>query len=206
MHPNPSFRQAPADAARAFAAERGFGMLSAAGTDGVMAAHVPFLMDGDVIAAHLVRSNPLARALRDGECPALLAVTGPDGYVSPDWYGVDDQVPTWNYTAVHLRGTLRLLPQERLEAHLDAISARFEAGLAPKAPWTSAKMTEGVMERMMRGIVPVEMSVEGIESTFKLNQNKTDDVRLRAADAIAEGRAAGQEHAALAAMMRNPPA
>ena len=50
--------------------------------------------------------------------PAVLAVIGPDGYISPDWYGtheqVPDQVPTWNYIAVHLRGILHPLPAQAL--------------------------------------------------------------------------------------------
>jgi len=60
------------------------------------------------VHAHLVRSNPIAQCLRAGERKAVLAVSGPDAYVSPDWYArMPDQVPTWNYVAVHLRGTRR---------------------------------------------------------------------------------------------------
>ena len=108
-----------------------------------MLSHVPFLVDEDGGWAHLhlVRSNPIARTLRNGTLQARIAVSGPDSYVSPDWYGAEDQVPTWNYIAVHLTGVLELRPQEDLHALLDQQSAHFEDQLLPKTPWTSAKMS-----------------------------------------------------------------
>ncbi|GMG81952.1 FMN-binding negative transcriptional regulator [Paralimibaculum aggregatum] len=202
MHPNPVFRQTEEETARAAAAARGFGVLTAAAGDEVLAAHVPFLLEDDRVEAHLVRSNPLARALAGGPLRARLIVSGPDAYVSPDWYGEPDLVPTWNYVAVHLHVTLALAPPESLIGHLERLSARFEAALAPKPPWTHHKMSEGVMARMMRQILPVEMAVERIESTFKLNQNRTAPARAGAADEIAKGRSPGTELAGLAALMR----
>ncbi len=185
MHPNPAFRQSPADANLAFARARGFGILSVNGPDGPLAAHIPFLIadDGQTADLHLARSNPIARAALPAS--ALIAVSGPDAYISPDWYGVPDQVPTWNYVAVHLRGVLQERPVETLRDHADALSARFEADLLPKKPWMSTKMSEGVMERMMRMIVPFRLTITAVDGTWKLNQNKDTAVRLAAADALA---------------------
>ena len=203
MHPNPTFRED--DQARAIVAarQRGFGVLTVAGPKGVLASHVPFVLDATAVAAHLSRAGAVARHLRHGPAEALLIVSGPDAYISPDWYGMDDQVPTWNYVAVHLRGTVRLLPDEALRPHLERLSAEHEAHLIPKKPWTLDKMTPGVAERMMRQIVPLEMTVASVESTFKLNQNKPDEARLAAADAVAAA-GYGHETAALAALMRAP--
>ncbi len=189
MHPNPAFRQTPHDRNLAFARSRGFGMLSVNGPDGPVAAHVPFLLsdDGAYADLHLARSNAVVRA--GLPMAALIAVQGPDVYVSPDWYGpalqVPDQVPTWNYVAVHLRGTLHPLPAEALRPHVDALSAEHETRLLPKAPWTSAKMSDEAMPRMMRMILPFRLEITGVDGTWKLNQNKPADVRLRAADALA---------------------
>ncbi|MEM6489683.1 MAG: FMN-binding negative transcriptional regulator [Pseudomonadota bacterium] len=208
MHPNPVFRGQPAGDALAAARARGFGVLtvSVAGS-GPMAAHVPFLLDasGAVLEAHLLRSNPIARALAAGPMAALLIVSGPDGYVSPDWYGEDDRVPTWNYLAVHLTGTLALQEAAGMRAHLDRLSAEFE-GKLPKRPWTTDKMQPDTLARMMRTIVPVRLAVAGVESTVKLNQNRSAAARAGAADAIAAGGTPGQETAALAALMRAVPA
>lgn len=186
MHPNPAFRTALAETNIAFARTRGFGMLTINGVDGPLAAHVPFLLseDGATVDLHLARSNPIARATLPAK--ALIAVSGPDAYISPDWYGVQDQVPTWNYVAVHLRGSLHPMPPETLRNHVDALSARFEVDLLPKTPWASAKMTDGVMDRMMRMILPFRLQVETVDGTWKLNQNKEPHVRLAAAGALAK--------------------
>lgn len=201
MHPNPAFRQEPPDRNRSFARARGFGILSVNGPEGPLAAHVPFLLNDDASHAdlHLARSNAIARA--GLPAPALLAVSGPDAYISPDWYGphdqVPDQVPTWNYVAVHLRGLLEPLPDEALRPHVDALSAEHEARIAGKTPWTSAKMTKGAMPRMMRMILPFRLRIASVEGTWKLNQNKSPEIRARAASALSRGTASAQEIAAL---------
>ena len=181
MHPNPAFRQVPADESLAFARARGFGTLSINGEAGPLMAHVPFLFDetdGLCALIHLARSNALARAALP--CRAVIAVMGPESYISPDWYGAADQVPTWNYVAVHLRGRLEPLPPEALRPMADDLSAIFEARLLPKKPWASAKMSEGAMERMMRMILPFRLVIEGVEGTWKLGQNKTPEQRAGA--------------------------
>ena len=201
MHPNPIYRAEPEERHRAFAGERGFGALCVNGSYGPLVSHVPFRLerDGSRAEMHLVRSNPIARL---GEpVPAVLAVTGPDAYISPDWYGVPDQVPTWNYVAVHLRGVLIPMEGDRLRAHLDWLSERFEAEIPAKAPWTTDKMSPDAMARMMRQILPFELRVERIDGTWKLGQNKTEAARQGAADGV-EAFSPGSETAVLAALMR----
>ena len=201
MHPNPAFRQTARDANLEFARARGFGMLAVNGPDAPVLAHVPFLLsaDGTTADLHLARSNPIART--GLPAAAMIAVSGPDAYVSPDWYGLEDQVPTWNYVAVHLRGVLQALPPETLRDHAEALSARFEAELAPKKPWLSAKMSDGTMDRMMRMILPFRLIIDTIDGTWKLNQNKPAEARLAAATAL-EARGGEPAATALARLMR----
>lgn len=204
MHPNPIFHTESADRNLSFARQRAFGVL-VAGADGSapLLSHVPFLLDAEQMRVHLhlVRSNPIARLLRETSTPARIAVSGPDSYVSPDWYGIDDQVPTWNYIAVHLTGILELRPSEELQALLERQSAHFENQLRPKCPWTHDKMSPGVMDKMMRQIVPCRLTIEDVDGTWKMNQNKPGDVRLHAADHVAK-HGIGSETDALAAMTR----
>jgi transcriptional regulator len=199
MHPNPAFRRTARDRNLAFARDRGFGILAVNAPDGPLISHIPFLLepDGQSAELHLVRSNPIAVMAATDPVPAVLAVSGPDGYISPDWYGQPDQVPTWNYVAVHLRGTLEPVDPAGMHATLDRLSAAFEERLAPKRPWTSAKMQPGTMDRMMRQILPFCLRITSVHGTWKLNQNKPDTARLGAADALADP--------ALAALMRDPP-
>ncbi|WP_212522806.1 FMN-binding negative transcriptional regulator [Actibacterium sp. MT2.3-13A] len=200
MHPNPAFRSEPRERNLAFARDRGFGALCVNGGDGPLISHVPFLLseDGTVLETHLVRSTPLSRAL---PAQAVMAVTGPDAYISPDWYGMEDQVPTWNYVSVHLRGRLEPRPDTELRALLERQSARFEERLLPKRPWTLDKMPEDLLARMMRAIVPVRMRVEAIDGTWKLAQNKPAAARLSAARQL-DGFGQDPEARLLAALMK----
>ncbi len=200
MHPNPAFRKDSEARHLDFARNRGFGTLAVNADGGPLLSHIPFLLaeDGQSADLHLVRSNPIARL---GAVEAVIAVTGPDGYVSPDWYGIDDQVPTWNYVAVHLRGRLEPLPHETMRDMLDRQSAHFEDRLHPKPPWTPGKMTPKVLDRMMRAILPFRLHVREVNGTWKLNQNKDDAVRLAAAERVETG--LGAELADLARLMRD---
>jgi len=202
MHPNPTFRKTSETKNIAFAQNRSFGQLVLNGDTTPMIAHIPFLLsdDGSQAELHLVRSNPIARAIGESR-PATLIVSGPDGYISPDWYGVVDQVPTWNYVAVHLTGTLSALPQENLLDILQRQSDLFENQLLPKTPWTPDKMTPDVLEKMQRQIRPFRLQIETIESTWKLSQNKPDDVRANAAKGV-EDASMRADSELLAEMMR----
>ena len=203
MHPNPVFHDVNAAKNIAFARSRAFGVLALNGDDGPLISHIPFLLSDDAATAdlHLVRSNPIAR-MGEGSHAAKILVSGPDSYVSPDWYGVQDQVPTWNYIAVHLTGTLERLPQDAMHDMLDRQSAAYEAQLLPKTPWTTAKMTPEDLEKMMRMIVPFRFTVTGVDGTWKLGQNKPELARVSAAEHMAE-HGIGSEVEIIAAMMRN---
>jgi transcriptional regulator len=177
MYAPPFFRPDRA-ASLAFAAARGFGTVCA--YDGVrpVASALPFcleyLSDGTPVAAfHVARGNALA-SLADGKSNWLIAVNGVDTYVSPHWYVSPDQVPTWLYQAVHLSGPVRTMSGQELADHLDALSGKFEGWLAPKPSWSTAEMTAGRREAMMKAIVGLVMTVEAIEGSFKLNQHKSD--------------------------------
>jgi transcriptional regulator len=176
MYTPPPFKPDRA-ACLAFAEARGFGLACAFDGEKPVAAHLPFYLtyagDGTPRALfHLARQNPLA-GLAEGATSWLLAVTGADAYVSADWYVSPDQVPTWLYQAVHLSGPVRKLSDDELALQVDTLSAKFEHWLAPKAPWTSAKVTAGRLEMLKKAIVGLSMNVEQVEGSFKLNQQKS---------------------------------
>ncbi|MXU64535.1 FMN-binding negative transcriptional regulator [Oceanomicrobium pacificus] len=205
MHPNPIFRRRDRAAHLEMARDRGFGVLTLGQGDRPLAAHLPFLLsdDGLWLEAHMARSNPVLREL-DEPREALLVVNGPDAYISPDWYGVEDQVPTWNYTAVHLRGPLERCPQEELRPHLRRLSDAFETRLGPKPVWRLDKVGAEALARLERMIVPVRMHVREVDGTWKLSQNKPDAARHGAADGVAGG-TPGLETGRIAEMMADLP-
>ncbi|MHB8272060.1 FMN-binding negative transcriptional regulator [Bradyrhizobium sp.] len=174
----PPFFQPDRAASLAFAAARGFGTICAYDGAKPVASALPFcleyLNDGTpAVAFHVARGNALA-ALADGKSNWLIAVNGADTYVSPHWYASPDQVPTWLYQAVHLSGSVRVMSNQELAAHLDALSGKFEGWLAPKRPWSTGEMTAGRREAMMKAIVGLVMTVEEVAGSFKLNQHKSD--------------------------------
>lgn len=188
MHTPPLFKTDRA-ASFAFAEARGFGLVSAYDGRVPVASPVPFCIDyaGDGtprLAFHLARNNPLI-GLADGKAHWLMAVTGADAYVSADWYVSPDQVPTWLYQAVHLSGPVTVMPAQDLPGHLDRLSEKFETRLAPKRPWTTAKMTAGRLKAMQNGIVGLVITVEDIHGSFKLNQHKSDADHVAVATALA---------------------
>ena len=196
MHPGRLFDWTDREEMLAFVAETAFCTIFTAGGNGPAAFHVPVVVAGaDRIRFHVSRSNRGAAGL-DG-APLLLSCTGPDSYVSPDWYGTEEQVPTWNYVAVEAEGPARPLSDAELAALLDALSAAHEARLAPKPPWTRDKMSPGRFEAMLKAIVGYEIEIEALRGTRKLGQNKNGS---ELAGAIAGLEASG--HADIAALMR----
>ena len=215
MHPNPIFKKAANRQNIKFTQFRGFGTLAINAPNpgeadetsivGPMISHIPFVLDdtGEHLLAHLVRSNPMVKAL-ENETPSVIAVTGPDSYISPDWYKFDDQVPTWNYVAVHLRGMIKRVPDENLPEILNQLSRQFEQRLAPKPEWHKDKMDQQALDRMMKMIVPISMQISTIEGTWKLSQNKSDEARKNAASMVMTD-GIGTEREELACLMFDPP-
>ena len=183
MHPNPIYRTASTDTNLAFARDVGFGALAISRPGAApLVAQAPFVFNADgTLDLHLMRSNPVLRA---APAPATLIVQGPHGYISPDWYGIDHQVPTWNYVAVHLSGRLEPLPPEDLRDVIDRLSDEYERRLAPKPVWTSDKVPEETMARLMRVILPLRLHVETVEGTWKLADNKPAPARQGAAEGL----------------------
>jgi transcriptional regulator len=203
MYTPPMFKQDRA-ASLAFAEARGFGTVCAWNGSRPIASLLPFYLsyanDGAAQALfHVARHNPLVD-LADGARSWLLAVNGPDAYVSADWYVSADQVPTWLYQSVHLTGPVRTLSDDELTVQIDALSAKFENWLVPKKPWTSAKMTAGRLEAMKKAIVGFVMTVEEVEGSFKLNQHKSEADYAAVAGALAAQRDAASQQ--IAGLMR----
>jgi transcriptional regulator len=196
MHAHPRFQWTDVAAIRAFVAEKSFGTLIVGIAEGPCIAQVPVVWLGDtVLGLHLSRANALVPLLDGARC--LIVVQGPDGYVSPDWYGVADQVPTWNYVSAELEGVAQVTDDLGLMAIVDALSWEQERRLLPKAPWTRAKMSDGLFEKMCKAIIGFRIEVDVVRGTRKLGQNKTEPVRLAAAAGV---EATGNR--ALAALMR----
>jgi transcriptional regulator len=171
MHPNSAFAWTDRPAMMAFVTETAFAHLFAQTPEGPMAAHLPVVVGtAGTLLFHLSRGNRLTPHLAG--LTALASLADGSAYVSPDWYSIADQVPTWLYRAVEIAGPVRRLEREELVAQLDAASAVMEARLAPKPAWTRAKMSPGKFDAMLGGITGFELVPEHWRGTLKFNQHK----------------------------------
>lgn len=174
-----------------------FGHLVTADAEfGIQATGVPFLVDDELttIRAHLARANRQWRSI-DG-ADALLIVPGVDTYVSPRWYPskADDPrvVPTWNYELIHVRGTVRVVEDgpgkleivRDLTDHHEALSLSADAGVDGPA-WEVGDAPDAFIERQLRAIVGLELTIESIEAKRKLSQNRSEPDRLGVRAALA---------------------
>ena len=196
MHPNRKFHVSDLAELTDFVRQQGFGIVVAATAEGLRAVHAPLMIEGDRVRFHISKNNLIHSALAAGS-DALIVVNGPHGYVSPDWYGLDDRVPTWNYAAVELEGTTSPLDQDALVQLLDEMSDHHEARLAPKPPWRREGMSEGRFEGLLKAISGFQLRIDAWRGTFKLDQDKPPEVRSRLADHLE-----GQGEPDLARLMR----
>jgi transcriptional regulator len=161
--------------------------------------HVPLQLAGGgcTLVGHVARANPHWKAF-DGRTRAVAAFVGPHAYVSPRWYAEAPAVPTWNYLAVQVRGTPRVLedPDQALAVLRDLTDA-FERDT--EGAWRLDDQPAGFVERMRRGIVAFEMPIDAIDGAFKLSQNKSEASRRGVVRGLREGGAS--DAAALAALM-----
>ena len=155
---------------RQFAASNSFGMLITQGADGLIASHLPMLLEGEKLVAHLARANPQARDIEAG-ISALAIFHGPHAYVSPSWYSdPEHSVPTWNYTAVHITGRPQVISEATaVKELLQRLVSQFES--RQENPW-GFDLESPDIDNLIRGIVAFQMPIETMEGKFKLSQNR----------------------------------
>jgi transcriptional regulator len=150
-----------------------FGIITSVNKGKVEATHLPFLFkqNGErlKLISHMSRANDQWKHFQNNE--TLTIFQGPDTYISPTNYEKRENVPTWNYTAVHVRGEARLLEEDQVSMELiEETIDRFEPQY--KAQWS--ELSSQYISGMMKGLVFFEVIATSIEAKFKLSQNKTN--------------------------------
>jgi transcriptional regulator len=180
-----------------------FAMLVSHGERGLVASHIPLLIeprdDALYLQGHLAKPNPQVADLKEGG-EVLAVFSGPHAYVSPRWYASGPAVPTWNYAAVHAYGAVRAIDEPAwLRDFLRRLSERHEADTA--APWRMEDQPARYMEGMLNGIVGFEIHVTRLEGKFKLSQNRPAADRPRIIAALEA--AGGADAEGVARLMRD---
>lgn len=192
------------DGMRALVARHGFGLLLSQGPDGPVVSHLPMVLDGGLLIGHVARPNQHG-ALFDAKTPALAVFRGAHGYVSPRFYTSRDNVPTWNYEAVHLEGVPHAVTEEaRILDILARLSAAYEQ--AAEQPWTLADVSPSKLSGLLRGIVAFEMPITRWIGKRKLSQNRPPEDREGVMENLsASPRQADRDLARVMRQSVNPP-
>ena len=147
--------------------------------------HVPFLLhraqgEQGALVGHVARANGLWMSLRSPtEC--IVVFHGPQCYISPSWYpskhAHGKAVPTWNYAVVHAHGLARAIDdRDWLLAHVSELTATHEAHQAHR--WKVSDAPADYIDRMLQGIVGIEISISRLVGKWKVSQNRTDADKL----------------------------
>ncbi|HLK50236.1 MAG TPA: FMN-binding negative transcriptional regulator [Bryobacteraceae bacterium] len=191
---NPAhFKQQDPQALRDLMAQYPLAALVTLGSQGLSATHLPLLYDPrgtrlGVLHGHMAKANPQWSDLR-ADVPALALFTGPQHYISPNWYPSKAEhgkvVPTWNYVVVHARGPMRVIHDPQwLKENVSRLTAAHEAALTD--PWNPAAAPAGHIENMVNAIVGIEITIESLEGKWKASQNRPEADRLGVIDALRE--------------------
>ncbi|WP_374967374.1 FMN-binding negative transcriptional regulator [Lysinibacillus sp. RS5] len=140
-----------------------------------IATHIPleFRKKGNeyYITGHMAYGNPQWRTFET--CVnALVMYQGPDAYISSSWYG-HENVPTWNYQAVHVYGKPSILEQEELKQDLIILLEKYEKHRENPILWD--KFSPQLLERELKGIVGFKIKVQEVQAAYKLSQNRNEE-------------------------------
>lgn len=156
-----------------------FATLVTMSSGGINANHIPLHLsaasgENGVLRGHVARANPIWNDLTEG-VEALAIFHGPNTYISPSWYPTKQEhgkvVPTWNYTAVHAYGTLRIIDDPVwLRSQLNTLTAQHESVF--EAPWAIADAPPEFIDRMLAAIVGIEIVITKLSGKWKVSQNQ----------------------------------
>jgi transcriptional regulator len=167
-----------------FMRQNSFALLTSNGRDGLVASHLPLLLDAEGgprgrLVGHMARANPQWRQA-DGEVMAVFS--GPHAYVSPSWYEEDGTVPTWNYVAVHAYGPFEVIEDHDLLLEILRRSVSTYEGSRPQL-WSFDASAPHVAT-MLKAIVGFQIPITRLEGKWKLSQNQPERRRHRVAKAL----------------------
>lgn len=172
------FEEARTEVMHAFMRAHPFATLVTLASDGITANHIPLLLSDTqapfgTLQGHVARANPLWRDISSTEVLAIFQ--GPRAYITPSWYPTKQEtgkvVPTWNYSVVHARAELRVVDDAGwLKSHLTRLTATHEADSAQ--PWALSNAPENYIERLIAGVVGIELAITSLSGKWKVSQNQ----------------------------------
>ena len=144
--------------------------------------HIPFLIERDAgesgtLVGHVAKANPVWRTAST-TVASVVIFQGPEAYISPSWYPAKKQhgkvVPTWDYAVVHAHGMPRVIHDKKwLLGLVDKLTTKHEAGR--RAPWQVADAPADYVDKLLEGIVGIEVPIARLEGKWKVSQNRPSE-------------------------------
>ncbi|WP_035510875.1 FMN-binding negative transcriptional regulator [Halobacillus karajensis] len=158
---------------RDFIQRNSFGTIVTAKEEKPIATHLPLELhkQGDeyYLTGHMARANPQWKTFEDHR--VLVMHQGPHAYISSSWYK-SENVPTWNYQAVHIYGTATLMSEQELQEDLKLLLKKYEQHRKKAALWEKFSPQT---KKQIKGIVGLKVKVEEIQAAYKLSQNRNEE-------------------------------
>ena len=157
-----------------FLHENSFGILINQTNGKLWATHIPLELEtneegNEILYGHISKENPQWNGFIDND-QVLAVFTGPHSYISSSWYD-HENVPTWNYIAVHVYGKIKIIEGEAVIESLKKLVDKYEQN--SKNPVCVADLSKKTMMQT-RGIVAFEIEITEIQATRKLSQNRDE--------------------------------
>lgn len=168
------FKVADLEEIQEFIHTNSFGTLITTKNGKPIATHLPLQLlkeeDDYFITGHMAYGNPQWRTF-DTCGDVLITFQGPHAYISSSWYEKEN-VPTWNYQAVHLYGAARLLDEAELKADLTKLMQKYEQHREHPVLWET--LSSEMLEKELKGIVGFKIHVTEVQAAFKMSQNRNE--------------------------------
>lgn len=181
-----------------------FATVVSVGQDEPVASHIPLLLEehpeghGQLVG-HMAKANHQWKH-SDGT-NVLCIFQGPHAYISPSWYQAENVVPTWNYTAVHAYGTMRIeTDSDAIQEIVGRYVSTYEASMP--TPWKMDSQDPAFIEKLAQAVVGFRVIIERVEGQWKLSQNHSTDRQQKVIDGL-ENRNNGDDAQVADLMKRN---
>ena len=163
------------DQVKEFIKQNAFGILINQVDSKPWATHIPLELDidendNDILVSHIARANPQWKVFE--QQPDVLCIfNGPHSYISSSWYK-EEEVPTWDYIAVHVYGKVKILSEEEVMQSMYKLVNKYEAG--SKNPISLDDMSPKTL-RQIKGVVGFKINITTIQAAYKLSQTRPED-------------------------------
>jgi len=192
MHIPGKFKQTDSDTLKNLIVKYPLATLISYSETGLEANHIPFIFATsqgmDVLQGHVAKVNSVWKTLNEN-ADVLLVFSGPNGYISPNHYPTKQKtgraVPTWNYVAVHVKGTMKCIHEDSwILNHITKLSDLHEAGQSN--PWSVNDAPPEYIQRMLPAIVGLELEIVSITGQWKVSQNQPHENQLGVISGLVE--------------------